>query len=411
MTGTTRPARPTLEQLRAVAQPPEVRSRKNAEHWTAELYLRHISIYLTSALVRTPISANGVTGLMILSGWAISACLLIPGIWGPLLAVFFSQLQLYFDCSDGEVARWRGTQSPKGIFLDKIGHYTTEGLIPLALGLRCLAASGCSAGPGAGVLPSLPRCAAGVPDRAEQGAERNGPRFPGVGRTGQVAGHRRGKGRPVRDSGRAAAPAGPFPALPPGAALGGNEPADLGRLSGFLGCRRAGAGGALAALRDGASRAAGEHRPLRGHHGVAEAAQVSAAVPEKRVRLRPDDSTSMPTFGVVILTQGTRPEDLQRGFASLQAQRGVSLDVVVVGNGWKPEGLPTGFKSLHLEENLGIPAGRNAGRAAGLGGVPLLPRRRRLAAGRGLPRSPARGSSGRPDIGMVQPRIEDPSGL
>ena len=137
-----RPARPTLEQLRAVAQPPEVRSRKNAEHWTAELYLRHISIYLTSLLVRTPISANGVTGLMILSGWAISACLLIPGIWGPLLAVFFSQLQLYFDCSDGEVARWRGTQSPKGIFLDKIGHYTTEGLIPLALAARCIGGFG-----------------------------------------------------------------------------------------------------------------------------------------------------------------------------------------------------------------------------------------------------------------------------
>ena len=134
----SRPGRPTLEQLRAVAQPPEVRSRKNAEHWTAELYLRHISIYLTSVLVRTPISANGVTGLMILSGWAISASLLIPGLWGPLLAVFFSQLQLYFDCSDGEVARWRGTQGPKGIFLDKIGHYTTEGLIPMALGLRCI---------------------------------------------------------------------------------------------------------------------------------------------------------------------------------------------------------------------------------------------------------------------------------
>jgi phosphatidylserine synthase len=56
--------------------------------------------------------------------------------------VFFSQLQLYFDCSDGEVARWRGTQSPKGIFLDKIGHYTTEGLIPIALGLRCLGGFG-----------------------------------------------------------------------------------------------------------------------------------------------------------------------------------------------------------------------------------------------------------------------------
>ncbi|MCW4466204.1 CDP-alcohol phosphatidyltransferase family protein [Glutamicibacter sp. MNS18] len=131
-----RPKNPTLDQLREICQPPEVRARRNAEHWTAELYLRHISIYLTSILVRTRISANGVTGLMILSGWLMSLALLIPGIWGPLLAVFFSQLQLYFDCSDGEVARWRGTQSPKGIFIDMVGHHTTEALIPIALGYR-----------------------------------------------------------------------------------------------------------------------------------------------------------------------------------------------------------------------------------------------------------------------------------
>ncbi|GAA2105399.1 CDP-alcohol phosphatidyltransferase family protein [Brevibacterium salitolerans] len=129
---------PTLEELRAVAQPPEVRSRKNAEHWTAELYLRHISIYFTALLVRTPITANGVTGLMILSGWAIAAALFIPGIWGALLALFFSQLQLYFDCCDGEVARWRGTRSAKGVFLDKVGHYTTEGAVAVALGFRAV---------------------------------------------------------------------------------------------------------------------------------------------------------------------------------------------------------------------------------------------------------------------------------
>ncbi|ASN39615.1 transferase [Arthrobacter sp. 7749] len=131
-----RPSHPTLEQLRAVCQPPEVRARRNAEHWTAELYLRHISIYLTAVLVRTRISANGVTGLMILAGWLMSVALLIPGIWGPLLAVVLSQVQLYFDCSDGEVARWRGTQSPRGIFIDMVGHHTTEALIPLALGYR-----------------------------------------------------------------------------------------------------------------------------------------------------------------------------------------------------------------------------------------------------------------------------------
>lgn len=132
----SRPKNPTLDQLRAVCQPPEVKARRNAEHWTAELYLRHISIYLTSVLVRTRISANGVTGLMILAGWLMSVALLIPGIWGPLLAVVLSQVQLYFDCSDGEVARWRGTQSPRGIFIDMVGHHTTEALIPIALGYR-----------------------------------------------------------------------------------------------------------------------------------------------------------------------------------------------------------------------------------------------------------------------------------
>lgn len=131
-----RPHHPTLAELRLVCQPPEVRSRKNAEHWTAELYLRHISIYLTALLVRTPISANGVTGLMILAGWGMSAALLIPGVWGPILAVLLSQLQLYFDCCDGEVARWRQTQGPTGIFIDMVGHHTTEALLPLALAAR-----------------------------------------------------------------------------------------------------------------------------------------------------------------------------------------------------------------------------------------------------------------------------------
>ncbi|PCC54069.1 CDP-alcohol phosphatidyltransferase family protein [Brevibacterium aurantiacum] len=129
---------PTLAELRAKAQPIEVRSRKNAEHWTAQLYLRHISIYFTMLLVRTRITANGVTGLMILAGWCIAASLLIPGIWGAILAVFFSQVQMYIDCCDGEVARWRETSGAKGVFLDKVGHYTTEALVAGALGIRAI---------------------------------------------------------------------------------------------------------------------------------------------------------------------------------------------------------------------------------------------------------------------------------
>ena len=66
-------------------------------------------------------------------------------------------------------------------------------------------------------------------------------------------------------------------------------------------------------------------------------------------------------FAVVVLTQGTRPADLDRGLRSLLGQTGVELDVVVVGNGWAPVGLPAGVRALALPENVGIPAGRNAG--------------------------------------------------
>lgn len=126
----------SLAHLREVTQPPEVRTRANAEHWVAHLYLRDLSPYVTWVLLKTPISANGVTALMILTGWATAAALLIPGIWGPILALLLGQLQMLIDCCDGEVARWRKTKSPAGHFLDAVGHYTTEALIPLALGLR-----------------------------------------------------------------------------------------------------------------------------------------------------------------------------------------------------------------------------------------------------------------------------------
>jgi phosphatidylglycerophosphate synthase len=73
---------------------------------------------------------------MILTGASIGPALLIQGWVGIALALFLSQLQMLIDCCDGEVARWRNTKSPMGIFLDKLGHYLAECLIPLCLGLR-----------------------------------------------------------------------------------------------------------------------------------------------------------------------------------------------------------------------------------------------------------------------------------
>ena len=133
---TERPLRPTIAQIREISQPVSVTGRSTSEHWIADLYLRRLSPYLTRILLRTPISANGVTWLMIVTGASIGPALLIQGWVGIALALFLSQLQMLIDCCDGEVARWRNTKSPMGIFLDKLGHYLAECLIPLCLGLR-----------------------------------------------------------------------------------------------------------------------------------------------------------------------------------------------------------------------------------------------------------------------------------
>lgn len=136
MTARHRRADLSVAEIRQIGQPDAVRSRANAEHWSAAIYWRAVSPYLTKAFLRAGISANGVTVLVILTGWAAAASLLIPGLLGPVLAAAFAQLQMLVDASDGEVARVNQTQGPRGIFLDKIAHYTTEGAIPVALGVR-----------------------------------------------------------------------------------------------------------------------------------------------------------------------------------------------------------------------------------------------------------------------------------
>jgi GT2 family glycosyltransferase len=115
--------------------------------------------------------------------------------------------------------------------------------------------------------------------------------------------------------------------------------------------------------------------------------------------------TARPRFGVIVLTMGNRPDDLNRGLDSVLNQRGVQLDVVVVGNGWQPVGLPAGVKAHGLTENLGIPAGRNAGVSL-VGGELLffLDDDAFLPADDILARM-AMQFAADPTLGMIQPRV------
>lgn len=117
-----------------------------------------------------------------------------------------------------------------------------------------------------------------------------------------------------------------------------------------------------------------------------------------------------PRVGVVVLTQGTRPADLDRGVRSILAQEGVELDVVVVGNGWQPVGLPNGVRGLALPENLGIPAGRNRGVEHVTGDYLFF-----LDDDASIPSTTFLSNAVaklrlKPDIGLLQPRVVDPSG-
>lgn len=127
--------RPTIAELRAITQPPSIFARNSGEHWAGRLYVRRFSPYLTRILLRTGISPDGVTWLMILSGLAAAGVLAIGGIGAAIGAALLIQLQILLDCSDGELARWLDRKSPVGVYLDRIGHWTTEAALPIALGV------------------------------------------------------------------------------------------------------------------------------------------------------------------------------------------------------------------------------------------------------------------------------------
>ena len=78
---------------------------------------------------------------------------------------------------------------------------------------------------------------------------------------------------------------------------------------------------------------------------------------------------ALTTVGAVVLSMGNRPVELEKALDTLLAQRGVDLDVVLVGNGWRPEGLPDRVRTVHLEENVGIPEGRNVGAREAVGDI------------------------------------------
>ena len=97
---------------------------------------RPVSKYLTWVLLRWGVPATAVSAANIVVGLLGAACLACPHMSVSLLFIPLAYIGEVLDCSDGEVARGRGTCDVTFAFSDIAGHYFVTPLVVLALGLR-----------------------------------------------------------------------------------------------------------------------------------------------------------------------------------------------------------------------------------------------------------------------------------
>lgn len=97
---------------------------------------RRVSIYLTWALLHTRLTPNHVTFLMMALAVVGAGLLVSPSLGVNLAGFALLYLSFLLDKVDGEMARYRGVESPRAILLDRFHHLALEPAVLLAAGWR-----------------------------------------------------------------------------------------------------------------------------------------------------------------------------------------------------------------------------------------------------------------------------------
>jgi hypothetical protein len=122
---------PTIAELRARVQKDRHREIGN---WLARRVARPTAVYGCWLAIRLGLSAHQVT-LLALGSWLLAA--LAIGTGDRLLfiiGVALLQVGFWLDHVDGQVARWRGTVSLDGVYLDYVMHHVANLALGFALG-------------------------------------------------------------------------------------------------------------------------------------------------------------------------------------------------------------------------------------------------------------------------------------
>jgi hypothetical protein len=123
--------RPTLEELRARVHKDRHREIGN---WLARHWARPTAVYGTWLAVRLGLTARQVTLTALVTSLASAAAIGTGTPGGFVAGVVLGHLAFWLDRVDGQVARWRGSASLEGVYLDYLMHHAANLALGYALG-------------------------------------------------------------------------------------------------------------------------------------------------------------------------------------------------------------------------------------------------------------------------------------
>ena len=97
---------------------------------------RRLSIYVTWALLHTPVTPNHVTAAMMVLAVVGAALLAFQSLTVNLAGFALLYVSFILDKVDGEIARYRGVESPRAILLDRFHHLAIEPAVLFAAAWR-----------------------------------------------------------------------------------------------------------------------------------------------------------------------------------------------------------------------------------------------------------------------------------
>jgi CDP-alcohol phosphatidyltransferase len=132
-------SRPTIAELRTRVQKDRHREIGN---WLARRFARPTAVYGSWLAIRLGLSAHQVTLAALGASLAAALAIGTGHRTGFVMGVLLAHLGFWLDHVDGQVARWRGTVSLDGVYLDYLMHHIANLALGFALGYGLAARSG-----------------------------------------------------------------------------------------------------------------------------------------------------------------------------------------------------------------------------------------------------------------------------